>query len=121
MRLRFATQLFNGFVQCQTFDRGVIDLDDQVAGFQACAGSGCVFDRCNDFNKAIFHAHFNAQATEFTMCANLELFEGFCIQVRGMRVQIGDHAGDGIVDELLILNRFYVALFDGIKDFGKGA
>ena len=54
------------------------------------------------------------------MGANLQFLEGFGIQIGRVRIQIGNHARDGIADHLLVFNGLDVALLDRVEDFGKG-
>ena len=37
-----------------------------------------------------------------------------------MRVQVGEHAADGVSNQLLVVDRFHVPGLDGVEHLGKG-
>src|SRR5450830_1838386 len=70
---------------------------------------------------AIFGADFNAQATELTAGAFLQLGEIFRAEVSGVRVEVAEHALDGIFQQGLVVYGFDIGCLDPVHDLGKGA
>src|SRR6185436_1218821 len=82
---------------------------------------GRVLDRRDHLDEAVFHADLDAEAAELALRADLQLLEGFLVEVGGMRVEAGEHAVDGLGDELLVLHRLDVVGLDGAEDLGERA
>ena len=61
-----------------------------------------------DLDEAVFHADFDAQAAELALGADLQVLEGVGVEIGGVRIEVGEHAGDGIGDELLVVDRLDV-------------
>ena len=97
--LRLAAHLLDGVVQRHAFHRRFVELDDEVARLDTGAIGGRVLDRGDDLDEAVLHADLDAEATEFTLRRNLQILEGVGVQIGGMRIEIGQHAADGMGDE----------------------
>src|SRR5690606_12438584 len=80
----------------QALGRFAVDLDDQVASLDAGSGCGSVIDGRNHLDKAVLDTDFDAQATELPAGAFLQLGEGFRLKIGRVRVEIAQHALDGI-------------------------
>ena len=73
-------------------------------------GGGRVVDRRDHLHQTVFHRHFDAEAAEFALGLDLHVGEGLRVHVAGMRIERRDHAFDGVVDELLVLDRADIVL-----------
>ena len=87
--VRLAAHALDGLVERHALDRRVVELDDQVAGLDAGAERGRVLDRRDDLDEAVFHADLDAEAAEPALRADLQLLEGFLVEVGRMRVEAG--------------------------------
>jgi hypothetical protein len=116
-----AAHLLDRVVQGHALHRAVIQLDNEVAALDAGLEGGGVLDGGDHLDEAVLHAHFDAQAAEFALGAHLEFLEGFVVEIGGMGVEAGQHAVDGLGDELLVLDRLDVVTLDLAEDFAEGA
>jgi hypothetical protein len=121
LRLRLAAHALDGFGQGQSFDQRVVDLENQVARLYAGTVGRRVLDRRHHLDQAVFHADFDTDAAELALRADLQVLERVGIEVARVRVQVGEHAADGVRDQLLVVDRFDVAGLDGIEHLGEGA
>src|SRR5690606_3514623 len=112
-RLGRAAHQLDRFVQRHALGGGVVDLDDQVARHDAGARGRGVLDGRDDLDEAVFGADLDAQAAELALRGGLHFTEGVGIQVRGVRIQVRHHAGNGVVDEGLVVDRLDVVVLDG--------
>ena len=92
--LRLAAHHLHALAECQVVGEGVIDLDDDVTRADASLGGRRVVDRGHHLDAALaVLRYFNAQAAEFAFSPFLQILESFSIEVCGVRVQTGHHAG----------------------------
>ena len=119
--LRLAAHLLHGIREGQAFHQAVVELEDQVARLDTGAVGRRILDRRNDLDEAVFHTDFNTESTEFALRADLQILEGICVEVGGVRVEIREHAADRVRDQLLVFNGLDVALLDRIEYFREGA
>ena len=117
--LRLTAHLLDGIGQRQAFDRRIVDLENQVAGLEPGAVGRRILDRRDDFDQAVFHADFDAESAELALRADLQVLVGVGVEIRRVRVEIGQHAADGVGDQLLVVDRFDVALLDRAENLGK--
>ena len=99
LRIGLAPHAFDGIVQCHAFDRGVVEFDDQVAGFQSGTRGRGVVDRGNHAHKTVFHADFNAEAAELALSADLHFLESFLVEIRRMRIEADRDANNDAADD----------------------
>ena len=114
--VRLAAHALDGLVDRQALDQRVVDLGDEVAALQAGAKRGRAFDRADDLDQAVFHAHLDADADEAAGRGLAEFLEGLLVEVLRMRVEAGDHAADRVADELLLVDRLDVVALDHAED-----
>ena len=114
--IRFATHALDSVIERQALDGSVVDLGDQVAGLETRTESGRAFDGGDDLDQPVFHGDLDADANELAGSAFLEFFVGFLVEVLGVRVQAGDHAGDGVGDQLLVADLLHVIGLDQAED-----
>ena len=107
-----ATHALDRVVERQTLDGGVVNLGNQVAGLEASAEGRGAFDGGDDLDQAIFHGDLNAHTHEFAGSAFLEFFVTLLVEVLGMRVQAGNHARDGVRDQLFVADGLHIVGFD---------
>jgi hypothetical protein len=86
--------------------------------FRPARKAGRAFDRRDHLDQAVFHAHLDADADELAADAFAEFLVALLVEVLRMRVQPGDHAGDGVVDELLLVDRLDVFGLDDVEHGG---
>jgi hypothetical protein len=116
-----AAHLVDGFGHALAASRLAVDLDDEVAGLNARLGGRGVIDGRNHFDETVFGADFDAQAAEFAAGAFLQFSEVFRAEVRGVRVEVAEHAFDGVFQQGLVVHRFHIGCLDPVHDFGKSA
>ena len=109
----------DGIIELQPLGRLVINLDNEIARFNPCAGGGRIFDRRHDFDEAVLGTHFDPKAAEFALSPCLQFLECISVEIRGMRIQAGDHTANRFLDELFVFNRFDVIRLDGTEDVRK--
>ena len=110
--IRFAAHALDSLVKGHALDRGAVEAGDQVACFEAGFVGGGIFDRRDDFDVTVFHAHFNTETDKFALGAFTQLFEGFFIQISRMRIQRRHHAGDCFGQQFFVFNDFDIIGFD---------
>jgi hypothetical protein len=118
---RLAAHALDRVVEAHALDRGVVQLDDQVARQHTGAEGRSILDRRDHLDEAVFHADLDAETAEFALGADLEVLEGLGVEIGGVRIQPGEHAADRVGDQLLVLHRLDVALLDRVEDVGIGA
>ena len=101
-RARFAAHEFHGFLKRHAFDRLFVQFDDQVTCQYAGFVSGGVVNGCNDFYKAVFHTHFNAQTAKLTGGTFFQFLVILGGQVGRVGVQVRQHAFDGAFEEFAV-------------------
>ena len=114
-----ATHALDGVIQRQALDGGFIDLGDQIVGFETSTEGRRPFDGRHDLDQAVFLRDLDAHAHEAAGRALAEFLEGLLVEILGVRVQAGHHAGDGVGDELLVIHRLDVIGLDQTKHGGE--
>ena len=66
----------------------------------------------HDLDQAVFLRDLDADPDETTGRAFAEFLERLLVEVLGMRVQAGHHAGNGVGDQLLLVDRLDVVALD---------
>ena len=117
----FATHSLDCIAQTQAFDRGVIELDDQVTRLDPGTKRGRILDRRDHLDEAVLHADFDPETAELPLRPDLQFLEGVGVEVGGVRIQSGQHATDRAGDQFLVLHRFYIALLDRVEHIGECA
>jgi len=103
----------NGIGQRHSFDRSIVEPDDQIAGTDARLGGWRVVDGRNHLDKAIFlAADFDSQSAKLTGRADLQVLKSFGVQKSRVRIEIAQHAANGVFQQILILDRLDVILSD---------
>ncbi len=64
---------------------------------------GRVVDRRDDLDQAVFHGDFDAEAAELAARLHLHVAEALGIHVARMRIEAGQHAVDGGLDQLAVV------------------
>ena len=108
----FAAHLFHRFAHAHAACRNAVDFRDVVAAFDAGTFGRGVFNRSDDFDKAVFGADFHPQTAEFAACAFLQVGIVFFVHVFGMRVEIGHHAFRGAFEQDVVGFVFVVVGFN---------
>ena len=115
----FAAHQLDGVTQAHALGRLLVDLDDQVAGLDASHCGRCVFDGRDNLDEAVFLADFDAESAELTLRADLQLAECVFVEVGRMGIQSGQHAADGLRDQIFIGYRFDVVGLNGTEHIGE--
>ena len=117
---RFAAHALDVVVEADAFHGLAVEAGDQVAGLDAGAVGGRILDGRDDLDVAVFaEANFNAQADELAFGAFAQFGVGFLVQVGGMGVERGDHAGNGVFQQFLVFHGFDVIGLDQAKHIGQ--
>ena len=120
-RVRLAAHPLDRIRERHAFDRDIVQPDDQIAGADASPLGGGIVNRGDDLEKTVFLADLDAQAAKFAGGADLQILERLGVQKSRMRVQIAQHAANGVFQQILVLDRFDVVLLDGVKHAGERA
>lgn len=100
--------------------RLAVDLHDQVAGLDAGAGRGGVVDRRDHLDEAVFAADLDAQAAELAAGAFLQLGEVLRAEVGGVRVEVAEHALDGVLQQGLVVHWLDIGGLHPVENLGEG-
>ncbi len=117
----FAAHLGDGVHHRQTLGRLPVDFDDQVAGFDAGLGCRRIVDRRHHLDEAVLHADLDAQPAEFAAGAFLQLGKGFWLEIGRVRIEVAEHALDGVFQQGLVIHRLDIGRLDAVQDLGEGA
>ena len=109
---RFAAHSFDGIVHRHAARGFVVDFYDEIAAFHACALGGGVFNRRDDFHKAVFRADFHAQAAEFAGGGFFHFGITFFVHAFRMRVQPRHHAFDGFFQQFVVVGFVHIVGFN---------
>ena len=120
-RIRLAAHPLDRVGQRHALHRGVVQPDDQIAGANAGPLGGGVVNRRDHLEKAVFLPDLDAQAAEFAGGADLQILERLGVQIGGMRIEIAQHAANGVFQQILVLDRLDVILLDGVEYAGERA
>ena len=115
----FAAHELDVLVQTQIGRGFVINLDDEVARHDACAGRRRVVNRGDNPDARRIFCDLKPQAPEFAHRAFFHVRVGFRVKKRRMGIEPFNHAFDGVFQELFVRNLIHVIVFDGAEDVGK--
>jgi hypothetical protein len=116
---RVAGEDFDGLVEAEVLGGFALDLEDEVAGHDAGAIGGGAFEGRDDGEDALAHADLDADAAEATADVALEVGEFVFGDVVGERIEAGEHAVDGILEELLGVDVADVLFLDEAEDLDE--
>src|SRR5690606_26378320 len=68
------------------------------------------------FDEAVFSAHLDAEAAKLPLGGSLHFPVGLGVQIGRVGVEVGQHAGDGTVDQLLVFDGLDVVVLDRGED-----
>ena len=103
-RLGGTAHAVDRLLEGEALDRGVVDLDDQVAGQQAGARRRRIVDRADDAHETAVLHHLQPEAAEFLAPhRGLEFVELLGIEIVRMRIERGEHAVDGRLGHLRLV------------------
>ena len=74
-------------------------------GTDAGLGGRRVVDRRHHLDDAVLHGDFDAEAAELALGLDLHVLVGLGVHVARMRVERGQHAVDGVLDQRLLVDR----------------
>ena len=114
-----AAHALDGVVERHAAHGLVVDARDQVAGLDAGLVGGGAFDGRDDLDQAVFLRDLDADADELAAGAFLEFLEGLLVEVLGVRIEARHHAGDGIGDQLLVVDGLHIVALDHAEHGGK--
>ena len=89
--------------------------------FDAGLGRRGVVDGRDHLDEAVLHADLDAQAAEFAAGAFLQLSECLGLEVGRVRVEVAEHALDGVLQQRLVADRLDVGGLDAVHHLGEGA
>ena len=114
-----AAHLFDRLLQRQPEDRLVVEMGHQVAGLDACALGRRVVDGGDHLDEALLHRDLDAEAAELAAGLDLDFLVALGVVVLRMRVERGDHAFDGCLDQLRRAHVLDVAVADTLQDVAE--
>ena len=110
--VRLAAHALHGIAQRQPLHHRLVDLGDQVIRLEPGAVGRRALDRRDHLHQAVFLRDLDADAHETARRAFAEFLERLLVEILGVRIQPGDHAGNGVADQLLLVDRFDVIALD---------
>ena len=120
VRARFTAPTLDGVLDVHALHVRVVQLDDEIAALDAGLESWSVLDGGDHLNEAVRLGHLDAHAAEFTLRPHLQVLERVRIQIGRMGVEAGEHAVDGVGDELLAINRLNVVALEIAEHLAEG-
>jgi hypothetical protein len=118
---RFAAQHVDGFGHADLLGQPIVDFQNLVSGKNPGAGRRSVLAGGDDGERVILRRDRHADALVGTVGVTLELVEDLRLHELRMRIERGEHALEGAVDQLLVgdLVGVDVTLADRLKHFGE--
>src|SRR5690606_19258459 len=80
----------------------VIDVGDEVARLHSGVEGRGVVDGGHHFHQAFLHGDLDAQPPEFAPGLGAHFAEAVGIKIAGVRIEIGEHAANGRLDQFLV-------------------
>ena len=77
-------------------------MGDEVASLDAGAERRGVVDRRDHLDQAVLHGDLDAQAAELSLGLNPHVLEGVGVHEAGVGIELGQHALNGILDQLFV-------------------
>ena len=102
-RVDLAAHFVDGLIESHALHALVVDGANQIARKNAGARRWRIVDRRDDFHQTVFLRDFNAETAEFAFGLGAHVLESLGVKVARMRVERGQHAGDGVFDQLLFV------------------
>ena len=118
-RARLAAHALDRVVERHALDRCLVELDDEIARFDARLESRGVLDGRHNLHEAVFHADLDPEPPEFALGADLEVLETLGVEVGRMRIQPRQHAIDRFGNEFLVVYRLDVIALDAGEHIGE--
>jgi len=118
---RFSLEHIHRLGHADVFGELVVDLENLIAGEDPGAGGGTVLPGGHDGKDVTFSRDGDANSLVGAVGVTLELVEDFRLHELTVRVEIGEHALEGTVDQLLVshLFRIDIPLTDRLEHFGE--
>ena len=107
-RVDQAAHLLDRVVQGQAAHVLAVDLRNIVAGAHAGLGRRGVVDRRDHLDQLVLHGDLDAEAAELALGLDAHVLGRFGIEVGGMRIERGQHAVDGVLDQRLLVGRRHI-------------
>ena len=114
---RTATHLPDRLVQSLVTHRHAVNLDDLVAGFYPRALCGSAIDRCDNEDRTVQRADFEAYSRVSAAGAVTNVPVFLCVEEFGVPVESRHHAANGAVHEIGLIDRFDEVPAHTIHDF----
>ena len=109
----------NGAVEVGRIDRHVIDPDDDVPGLDAGALGGRIGHAPHDAHAILAGSDLDPNPGIGAARARLHVLEFIGRHERRMIVQCLDHAANGALHELVVIDRIDVVVAHALDDFGE--
>ena len=100
-----AAHLVDRVVQAQPLHGLAVERQDQVARLDAGAAGRRVVDRADHLDEAVVLRHLDAEAAELAAGLHLHVAERLGVHVVAVRVEAGEHAVDGVLDQVAVVHR----------------
>ena len=110
-----AAHLIDRVIQGQPLHGLPVDRGDEVPGLHPGAEGGRIVDRTDNPNDAVLTLHLETQAAELPGRLDLHVLERLGIHVTAVRIEAGQHAVDGILDQLPVIHRLHIFVLDAVE------
>ncbi len=106
-------------IHVEPLDRLTIERGDGVASEHARPLGRHVVDGRDHLENAVLHGDINAEAAELAMRLDLLFLELLGAHIARMRVELHQHAVDGVGDELLVVGLVDILLAHALEHLAK--
>ena len=118
-RARRAAHAVDGLIHAQALDRLAVKLGDGIARDHPRPFRRHVVDGRDHLQNAVLHRDVDAKAAELATRFDLLLLEFLGAHIARMRIELHEHAVDGVGDELLVVGLFDILLAHMLEHFAK--
>src|SRR3569832_1929762 len=118
---RLAAHEINRVLQREALHWRAVQADDEIAGAQPRLLRGRIVDGRHHLHEAVFHGDFDAETAELASGADLQFFVRLRVEIRGVGIEVGQHAADGVLQLGLVVHRLDIVALDLGEDLGEGA
>ena len=101
------------FRHLHTCNCRIIDRDDTIASDNTNLLRRAIGHRLDDKQRIFYHIELHPNTLEIAIQRLIQFLDLFRSGVAGVRIELIQHATNGILHQFLVVYRIYIQLFDG--------